>query len=529
DRIMSARDVIDAIAPAYFAYAVESQGLVRFRSRRGAPVEREFALDDLVDASAGAERSGRNERFARRRAQENELPAVVKLSYGEPTSDDLAGAVEARRLAGAVVSSRTLDVALPVVMAESRARAVAEALLHDAWAAREGLEFGLAPSELALDAGDVVRVAAGIPDTFRVSEIADGEARSLRAGREDASLYAAPAAPRRARQSGSGSVIDQPETVFFDGALLRDGDNDWTGYIAAHHAPWPGAIAFYRSPVSSGFVLDTVLTAPAGMGELAFDLWSGPTWRWDRGNELWVDLYSGTLASAEEIAVLGGANAIAVENADGEWEVVQFATAELISPGRYKLMTLLRGQRGSEHAMAYPVPAGARVLVLSTVLGQPGIAVDEVGLPIVWRAGPASRDVADASFVEKTVTMTGKARRPLSPVHVAGRRPSGSDEIKLVWTRRTRIGGDSWGQVDVPLAEASEAYEVEILDGTMVKRTLSAAGPGVTYTAAQQTTDFGAPIAWPNTLELRIHQLSATFGRGTPAEVTLFFPLPVEV
>ncbi|MFW6077402.1 MAG: baseplate multidomain protein megatron, partial [Hyphomicrobiales bacterium] len=97
DRIMSARDVVDAIVPAYFAYAVESQGAIRFRSRRGAPVDREVALDDLVDLSTGSERGASEDLFARRRAQETELPAVVKLGYGEPTSDDLAGAVEARR------------------------------------------------------------------------------------------------------------------------------------------------------------------------------------------------------------------------------------------------------------------------------------------------------------------------------------------------------------------------------------------------------------------------------------------------
>ena len=35
-----------------------------------------------------------------------------------------------------------------------------------------------------------------------------------------------------------------------------------------------------------------------------------------------------------EIAVLDGANAIAVENGAGEWEIVQFATAELVSDAR---------------------------------------------------------------------------------------------------------------------------------------------------------------------------------------------------
>lgn len=180
------------------------------------------------------------------------------------------------------------------------------------------------------------------------------------------------------------------------------------------------------------------------MGELAFDFWSGPTWRWDRGNELWVDLDYGALASADEITVLAGANAVAVENGDGEWEVVQFATAELVSPRRYKLTMLLRGQRGSEHAMADPVAAGSRILLLTTALGQPGIGVAEVGLPIVWRAGPASRDVADTSYVEETVTIAGKGRRPLSPVHVTGRRPAGSNDIRLTWKRRCRIGGEAW-------------------------------------------------------------------------------------
>ena len=125
--------------------------------------------------------------------------------------------------------------------------------------------------------------------------------------------------------------------------------------------------------------------------------------------------------------------------------------------------------------------------------------------------------------------MTGKGRRPLSPVHVAGRRSAGSDDIELGWTRRTRIGGDSWSQVDVPLAEAAEAYEVEILDGATVVRTLAAASPSVTYTSAEQTADFGAPIAWPSMLAVRVYQLSASYGRGMPAEATLFFPLPVEV
>ena len=84
--------------------------------------------------------------------------------------------------------------------------------------------------------------------------------------------------------------------------------------------------------------------------------------------------------------------------------------------------------------------------------------------------------------------------------------------------RRTRIGGDSWDSVEVPLGEDEERYEIDILDGSNVMRTLTATTPTATYTAAQQTADFGSPQP---TVSLRISQLSATRGRGTPREAVL--------
>ena len=65
---------------------------------------------------------------------------------------------------------------------------------------------------------------------------------------------------------------------------------------------------------------------------------------------------------------------------------------------------------------------------------------------------------------------------------------------------------------------ARRRYEVDILDGGIVKRTLVASTPAVTYSAADQTADFGAPQA---AIDLRVYQLSAVFGRCTPREATL--------
>jgi hypothetical protein len=75
----------------------------------------------------------------------------------------------------------------------------------------------------------------------------------------------------------------------------------------------------------------------------------------------------------------------------------------------------------------------------------------------------------------------------------------------------------------VPLTEEAEAYDIEVLDGSTVTRTLSTGTTSVTYTAAQQLADRGALLGPGDTLDFRIFQLSAVVGRGTPAVVTLQF------
>jgi hypothetical protein len=523
DRVLTARQLLEAAAAIHGFDAVESEGRIVVRGRVSRTAALTIGTDDLVEPGDSAAA----DRYVETRAQETELPEVVKLTYGEPTADDQPGAVEARRLTGG--SRRTLEHQLPAVMHEGKARAIAEVMLHDAWVAREGLELGLPPSLLRLDPGDVIDFAP-TGESFRLVEIADSEARRLRAVRTEAALFDGVDAPRRSRPPAQGGVLGPPVSIFLDGPLLGDEHAAHAGYVAAFSSPWPGGVALHRSPSDSGFVLDQVLGKPATMGVTAFPFFSGPVWRWDRGNELWVDLFSGQLESAGELQVFNGANAVAVENADGEWEIVQFATADLIAPGRYRLRGLLRGQRGSEHAMRNPVAGGARVLVLDLALSQPAISTDLVGLPLTWKIGPASRDIADDSYDTRIVTIEGRGRRPLSPARVKGVRPDGTDDIVLSWVRRTRIGGDSWGQEEVPLGEESERYDVEILDGGNVVRTFaSLSAPTVTYTAAQQTADFGAAVAFPQSLSLRVYQRSAGFGRGMPLAATLFFPLPVEV
>jgi hypothetical protein len=126
--------------------------------------------------------------------------------------------------------------------------------------------------------------------------------------------------------------------------------------------------------------------------------------------------------------------------------------------------------------------------------------------------GPTGDQAGSTVFVN-----AGGGLKPWSPVHVNGtRNPAG--DLTITWVRRTRYGGWWLDHADVPLNEESERYEVDILDGATVVRTLSAINPTVTYTGAEQTADFSAPQA---AISVKVYQLSAVVGRGWPASATL--------
>jgi hypothetical protein len=296
--------------------------------------------------------------------------------------------------------------------------------------------------------------------------------------------------------------------------------------VAAHAVPWPGEMAVFRSPGADGFALLTTFGSRARIGMLVSDIYPGPTSRFDLGNALVVDLVSGTLESVTDLTLFGGANALAVESAPGKWEIVQAGAAELIATGRYRLTRLLRGQRGTEAAMGSPTPAGARVVVLDSALAPLPIAEADLGLPWNWRIGPAARSVSDASYTALAFTPAGRGLVPFAPIHVTQpwRTARSPGDLTIRWTRRSRaMVADAWEQVEVPLAEDLESYDVQILDGAAVKRTLTSTTTSVVYTAAQQTADWGAPFGPGQTQAIRIYQLSNRLGRGDPAAVTLQF------
>ena len=176
--------------------------------------------------------------------------------------------------------------------------------------------------------------------------------------------------------------------------------------------------------------------------------------------------------------------------------------------------------------MRDPVPAGARVVVLDTAVAPLSIAEADIGLAYNWRIGPVAKAPSDAAYAALTYTPTGIGLRPYAVAHIHqpwkhARQPG---DLEIRWIRRTRSpAGDSWTMADAPLYEESERYEVDILGGGNVLRTLSSNAPSVTYTGAHQTADWGALLGPGDQLDIAVFQISAIFGRSAPKAATLYF------
>jgi hypothetical protein len=204
-----------------------------------------------------------------------------------------------------------------------------------AWIGRESATFRLPPSRLALDPADVIRLAHdGRELEFRLVSVADGEVRGIEAVRQDRAAYDLPPGDPRPASLAGPVVFGTPQVTMLDLPQISEDQPALRPPVAAHASPWPGKIAVFRSTTTDGFTLLTTFGGRARIGTLAFDLFPGPTSRFDLGNALVVDLLSGTLESVTDVALFGGANGLAIEAAPGVLEIVQAGQAELIAPRR---------------------------------------------------------------------------------------------------------------------------------------------------------------------------------------------------
>lgn len=506
DRPMSPRAAIDPLAMTYGFDATVAGGELTF-VQRGAPPIAEITEDELVDPARGALAS-------LTRGQETELPREVSFGFTDGAADYRRSAVTSRRLVGG--SNRTLRSDFAVVTDDAAATRRADIWLQDLWAGRESVAFSLGMKALALTPGDVVGVTINARRRlFEIGELVDTESRKVTARSIDPEVFSVPLFAPRVKPPVIPPALGPVQALVLDLPSIDSNDPPVLTRLAVFADPWPGSVTVWRSTDGLSFERAATAFAPSIIGETLDPLPAGPTSRWDRGGEVRVQLYGGALASVADARVLDGANAVAVLNAAGDWEILQFANAELVGEKIYKLSRLLRGQAGSNYAIGSPLPAGAPFVLLDDHLIALASGLGALDRAIDLRIVATGRSHDDPSALALTVTPRATALMPLSPVQVSASRKG--DGIHVAWIRRTRRDGDNWG-VEVPLGEDTEVYTLEILSGVSVVRSIPATAPFALYAGADELADFGAP---QTILRGRVMQISSTVGRGHPAEFTL--------
>jgi hypothetical protein len=289
--------------------------------------------------------------------------------------------------------------------------------------------------------------------------------------------------------------------------LIKDSDPQFGLYvaIASTSGRWQPTTLHYSADNGVTYTAVKTFTTPSVLGTCKTILGATST-------TLQVEVASGSLSSIPqnprqlnwEIALVGE-------------EIIRFKNANKISANTYELSDFQRGVRGTEWAIEAHA-TDEKFTLLTDIYRLEG-SVYDLGQTLYFKAtsgGLLYQTLEDTNPVIKTVQ--GAALKPYAPVNLQGTRDFDGN-LALTWTRRDRLRGDATDFNNLPLSEQFERYEVDIMDGNAVKRTLSnISTASAYYSIFDQTTDWGVAQSG---VDLKIFQISADVGRGYQAEATL--------
>lgn len=233
----------------------------------------------------------------------------------------------------------------------------------------------------------------------------------------------------------------------------------------------------------------------------------------DRASVLTVAIPQGTAPeSVTEAQLLASdtLNGFAVWNSTaGDWEYIRAASVVDNLDGTWTLSTLLRGRKGTEFAMAGHALGDAVVHLDSQAVTR----ATEGDRTLSRIYVPVATGTAFDSTNAVTFTNVGKGLRPWAPVWLVVTR-DGSGNVSGTFKRRDRLGQE-WpesGPEDPPMSESAESYKIRVYSGGgSVLRTITVSSEAFSYSAADQTTDFGSTQA---SITFGIVQVSSVYGDG---------------
>lgn len=453
------------------------------------------------------------------REMDSQLPARTNITYLDAVREYAESEQYAERINTPAINR--VDRELPLVITADEAAGVAEVLQNLAWLERSDMSFTLPPIYLPLEASDVVTLT--LPDAtyeVRLTEASYSPSGRLecKAKPNRAALYA-PAASGGEAPGPDGTVPLGGPSLFvpLDIPVVDETSQNSPGFVGAvtgFTEGWPGAVVVRSDDQGQTWQDVQGFVGKATLGRARTALSSSPCWLIDPG-QLVIDMISGEISSITRDQMLTGSN-FAAYGVDGRWEIVRFQNAVVQADGSYLVSAFVRGDKGTEWAAGLHQVGDLFIPLADPDLIFIGSATEAIGIARDYRGVTSGTSVDDASNV--IFAYQGVNLEPLSAVSAKAVR-DGSGNLSANFYRRSRLSSSWWGSgVPAPVGEAAESYEIDVMSGATVKRTISVSTTAFSYTAADQTTDFGSP---QSSITFRIYQLSEVVGRGYVREVIL--------
>tara|TARA_R110001606_G_scaffold396190_1_gene569851 strand:+ start:912 stop:3137 length:2226 start_codon:yes stop_codon:yes gene_type:complete len=267
---------------------------------------------------------------------------------------------------------------------------------------------------------------------------------------------------------------------------------------AAGDAGWRNAQLFASGPDGAPGEYIGQIPAPTVIGITLERLDSAAPALIDQANHVDVALHDPamTLAYADDSQLLAGSNIAMIGR-----EIIQFARAEPLGEGRFRLSRLIRGLGGTEIEITRHSADENFVLLDAGSMLEIGHSAYAAFATVTVLA--LGRD--DLVPVSATMALPGRALMPWSPVHPRWNFQDSGD-LEIGWTRRSRAGTLWPDHVEVPLAEEVEKYRIEISadDGAGLSLLLESAVPQIIVPAAQLEPFFLSNINYLNTTVFQI-------------------------
>lgn len=464
-------------------------------------------------------------------ADERTLPEIVEVTYFDQGRSYHTGHAFGR--IGQTVAGRHKEsLSLTMAMQGDRAQRIARIRANQQRINARTYPLALGLKHLHLAPGDLVTLPASLgSEKALIGEMTIPlfGALAINAARHDTLIYDAPLPDLPEGVDGpQADSLSENSYVVVDGNLPFDyarGLAEPAVFVfatGAYGTVWRGVNAdwvFLELNGDADFKIFRPSTMGNAVGALA-DFVDG-SYGIDEAATLTVDFIGGSdPATATLDAVLENPlTNLAYYGAAGRWEVVRYLTATYDGPGspagkrRFVLSGFLRGQRGSEHAIGLH-EAGDSFIVIDPLKMQP------VYVPVdILNTENAIKYYVDGVEQDSDlITPVGANMKPLAPDNITAER-DGSDHWQFAWERRTRRAsnyGNSGTDNGLDPHDLMK-FQVAILDGAAEVRSITVTSEAATYTAAQQTTDFGSV---QDEITVRIYQIGDITGRGWPAERT---------